>query len=323
LAVGKHEVTASACRTQAEAWIVKTLILINASAGTAAQFTGLDLSDRVARAAAAAAFPADVRQVSPRELKDALHAARRAQRPLVIAGGDGSVSTAVQFLAGTGIPLGVIPLGTYNLLGHDLGMAADIDEAMRQLAQAREIQIDLGRMRDRYFHTLAGLGFFSRVARQRAHFREQLQQLPGAKVIGAAMAAVRSLTRSGSLDVQIDNGHERRFFRSPAILVTNNRFEGAAWHRQHLDGGMLELHVARGDVPFPLLRGGLAAVLGSWRESQDIVSMAGTEFTLSFRRPRVFLSLDGEVKRPRTPLRFELLPRALTVLAAPVVSSSL
>jgi diacylglycerol kinase family enzyme len=73
--------------------------------------------------------------------------------------------------------------------------------------------------------------------------------------------------------------------------------------------------VVRGEVPFALLRGGVAAMTGSWRESGEIATWSTPALTLSFRRPRVFLSLDGEVKRPRTPLRFEIAPKALTVLA--------
>ena len=292
-------------------------VLINALAGTAAEFSGQDLPGRIAKAMADVGFAADLEEVRPPDLTAALAKARQRDQPVIVAGGDGSVSAAVQVFAGSGLPLGVIPLGTYNLLGQDLGMSADIEESVRRLADARHMQVDLGRMRQRYFHTLAGLGFFSRVARQRAQIRERLHQVPGAKVIGATMAAVKSLTTSGNLEIEIDDGRDKRSFRSPAILITNNLFEGTAWRRTRLDGGMLELNVARGDVAFALLRGGLAAVLGSWRQSEGIVSLTGQQFTLSFRRPRLFLSLDGEVRRVRTPLHFELLPRALTVLAAP------
>jgi diacylglycerol kinase family enzyme len=295
---------------------VRPRVLINALAGTAAEFAGQNLPGRIAKALAEAGFAADPEEVRPQDLTSALMKARQLDQPVIIAGGDGSVSSAVQVFAGTGIPLGVIPLGTYNLLGQDLGMPTEIEQAVQRLANARPVQIDLGRMRQRYFHTLAGLGFFSRVARQRAQLRERLHAVPGAKIIGAAVAAAKSFTRGGNLDVEIDDGRGRRSFRSPAILITNNLFEGTGWRRTRLDGGVLELNVARGDVPFPLLRGGLAAVLGSWRQSEDIVTLTASQFTLSFRRPRLFLSLDGEVKRVRTPLHFELVPRALTVLAA-------
>ena len=292
---------------------MKPLVLVNAAAGTAVQFIGEDLCARISRAFSEAGRPCEVHPIDPRGLSAALDQAAAERRPVVVAGGDGSVSAAVQRFAGTGIPLGVLPFGTYNLLANDLGMAGDLDEAVRQIAAAEERRIDLGKVGRRRFHTLGGLGYFSRVARQRAEVRKSIRN----KIVGAAVAAFRSLTRGGSLDVEIDDGTRRESFRTPAVLVTNNLMEADSWRRRRLDAGVLEVNVVRGDVPFPLLRGGLAAFMGSWRESAEIVTVTAPAVTLTFRRPRVFLSLDGEVTRPRTPLAFEILPRALTVLAAP------
>jgi diacylglycerol kinase family enzyme len=289
------------------------IVLVNASAGTAAEFAGEDVASRVSEAFKAAALEAEIVRIGPDGLAQALDEAAAAQRPVIMAGGDGSVSAAVQRFAATGIPLGVLPFGTYNLLAHDLGMSTDLGEAARQLASAKLRAIDLGQVGRRRFHTLGGLGFFSRVARQRAEIRKTLPN----RVIGAAVAAFRSLTTGGNLDVEIDGGSLKQSFRTPAILITNNLLEPGTWRRRRLDAGLFEINVVRGDVQFPLLRGGLAAWMGSWRDSTDIVSWTAPQVTLTFTRPRVFLSLDGEITRPRTPLRFEIVPRGLTVLAAP------
>lgn len=288
---------------------MKPIVLVNASAGTALQF-GEDLPQRIESLFSEGGVTADVRRVGPGSLIEALQSAKRADRPVIVAGGDGSVSAAIQLFAGTGTPLGVLPFGTYNLLGRDLGMSTEFEEAVRQLASAEERRIDLGKVGRRYFHTLAGFGFFSRVARQRAEVRKSIQS----KVIGAAVAAVRSLTRGGSLDVVIEGGRGPEELRTPAILITNNLLAGDTWRRPRLDAGVFEINVVRGEVPFALLRGGFAAMTGSWRESGEIATWTAPALTLSFRRPRVFLSLDGEVKRPRTPLHFEIAPKALTVL---------
>lgn len=297
---------------------MKPIVLVNASAGTVLQFDGEDLPARIGSLFAEAGVTADVRRVGPGTLMGALENAKRADRPVIVAGGDGSVSAAVQLFAGTGTPLGVLPFGTYNLLGRDLGMSTEYEAAILQLASAEERRVDLGKVGRRYFHTLAGFGFFSRVARQRAEVRKSVSS----KVVGAAVAAVRSLTRSGSLDVVIDGGRGPEEYRTPAILITNNLMESDTWRRPRLDSGMFEINVVRGEIPFALLRGGFAAMTGSWRESADIATWSTPAVTLSFRRPRVFLSLDGEVKRPRTPLRFEIAPKTLTVLAPPTTEEA-
>lgn len=290
------------------------IVLVNSSAGTAVQFSARALCARIGRAFDEAGRPCEVRRIDPSGLAAALDSAVEARRPVVVAGGDGSVAAAVQRFAGTGIPLGVLPLGTYNLLAQDLGMSSDLDEAVRQLASAEERRIDLGKVgRKRLFHTLGGLGYFSRVARQRAEIRKTIPN----RLIGAAVAAFRSLTTGGNLDVEIEADGRREMFRTPAVLVTNNLVDPGSWRRGRLDRGMLEINVVRGDIALPLLRGGFAALMGSWRESAEVVTWQAPRITLNFRRPRVFLNLDGELIRPRTPLHFEIVPGALTVLAAP------
>src|SRR5215204_5619046 len=135
---------------------MKPIVLVNASAGTAAQFGEDDVTDHVARAFRDAGIAGEIIRVGPDGLGDALTAAAAEQRPVIVAGGDGSVSAAVQRFAGTGIPLGVLPFGTYNLLAQDLGMSTELEEAVRQLAGADERRIDLGQVGRRRFHTLGG-----------------------------------------------------------------------------------------------------------------------------------------------------------------------
>src|SRR5919107_1552006 len=139
---------------------MKPIVLVNASAGTAAQFTGEDVASRVCQAFRSAGLEAENVPVAP--------------------GGPGQGP----------------------------------DEAARQLAGAQERAIDLGRVGRRRFHTLGGLGFFSRVARQRAEIRKTLPN----RVIGAAVAAFRSLTTGGNLEIEIDDGSRRQSFRTPAVL---------------------------------------------------------------------------------------------------------
>ncbi len=78
---------------------------------------------------------------------------------LVIAGGDGTINESVQGLAGTDISLGVIPLGTGNdlvkMLDLPKGIPAQVDVALK----GRVRDFDLGRINDRYFINVVGIGF--------------------------------------------------------------------------------------------------------------------------------------------------------------------
>lgn len=79
---------------------------------------------------------------------------------LVIAcGGDGTVRACADGLAGSGVPLGIIPSGTGNLLARNLGVPLDAAEALKVALHGRDRLIDLGRVDDQRFAVMAGIGF--------------------------------------------------------------------------------------------------------------------------------------------------------------------
>ena len=79
---------------------------------------------------------------------------------LVVCGGDGMVHLAIQALAGTGIPLGLIPAGTGNDVARYLGLPRkDPVAAADRIVASKRRTIDLARSGDRYFLTVMAAGF--------------------------------------------------------------------------------------------------------------------------------------------------------------------
>jgi diacylglycerol kinase (ATP) len=63
---------------------------------------------------------------------------------VVAAGGDGTVSEGARALAGRGIPLGILPLGTANNIASSLGICGPIDALVGSWDIARRRPLDLG-----------------------------------------------------------------------------------------------------------------------------------------------------------------------------------
>jgi len=117
---------------------------------------------------------------------------------VVTAGGDGSVRLAANSLAGTLMPLAIVPLGTGNLLAATLGVSRDPFAAAARLAHAQPMTIDTGLLetgdlRER-FTVAAGVGFDARVMRATdpaskkrfgvlAYFATVLRMLPSLPVV--------------------------------------------------------------------------------------------------------------------------------------------
>ena len=88
---------------------------------------------------------------------------------VAVAGGAGTVHLALQVLAGTGIPLGIIPAGTGNDLAAAAGLRElDVAAAADTIADGRTRRIDLARVTradgsTEYFGSVLASGFDSRV----------------------------------------------------------------------------------------------------------------------------------------------------------------
>jgi YegS/Rv2252/BmrU family lipid kinase len=91
-------------------------------------------------------------------------AAVAAQVDLLLAsGGDGTITACAAAVAGTGIPLAVLPAGTGNLLARNLGLPLELDEALLVALTGTNRQLDVGCANDRAFLVMAGVGFDARI----------------------------------------------------------------------------------------------------------------------------------------------------------------
>ena len=73
-------------------------------------------------------------------------------------GGDGLVQRCIDVLAGSDVPLAVLPAGTSNLLATNLGLPLEIEEAVAVGLHGERRKIDVGRLNDERFAVMAGSG---------------------------------------------------------------------------------------------------------------------------------------------------------------------
>ena len=82
---------------------------------------------------------------------------------VVAAGGDGTINEVINGLAGSGVPLAILPLGTANVLAREIGLAADPDRVAETITQGVPRPISLGRVtseagQGHCFSLMAGAG---------------------------------------------------------------------------------------------------------------------------------------------------------------------
>jgi diacylglycerol kinase family enzyme len=229
------------------------------------------------------------------------------------AGGHGTVSTVASIAVEAHLPLGVLPLGTLNHFAHDVGIAPDLETAIRTLKCGRIVTVDVGEVNGRTFLNNSSVGLYPRLVWE----REQEERRGRRKWTAMALAAVRVWRQYRRITVAVGGHGHRRHVRTPFVFIGNNEYAitGARIDsRARLDAGRLQLCMApdasRGQmaaIVMSALAGRLAAVGG-------FESVLATDLTIEGRRHYLGVSLDGEVTVMESPLRYRTRPRALSVI---------
>ena len=232
------------------------------------------------------------------------------------AGGDGTVRACAEALAGSGVPMAIVPLGTANLTARALGVPARPDRAIEAGFGGRDRAIDLGHLTrvegagGTWFAAMAGIGLDATVV---AAAGAQLKQRFGWAAYAAA--GMRKLTTpSHEFTVRLDDDEPLRR-RARSVVVANAGL---------LPGGFTLLPGASLDDG--LLDVGILAPSGAW----DWIRLAGRLLARDRRQDRALQRLqarrvqvsadgvlprqvDGEIVPPGRALSVSVCPRALVV----------
>jgi diacylglycerol kinase family enzyme len=234
---------------------------------------------------------------------------------IVAGGGDGTINLVAAGMVDKEATLGVLPLGTLNHFARDLGIAFDIDAAVRVIAENHSVVVDAGEVNGRIFLNNSSMGLYPRIVADREHARKHLGLGKWPALARATWLALRDPYSFNAI-VCVDGKDLQR--RTPFIFVGNNSYvlEGfGIGQRARLDAGVLSLYVLRSKSTMGLLWLGFRALLGIGSQRRDFDSLEATEFHVESQHPNIEVATDGELADLPTPVRYRIRPGALRVLA--------
>jgi diacylglycerol kinase family enzyme len=255
-------------------------LLVNTSAGTT--------SPRLARRLAAELPHATVVETDAgQDIKAQLRGAAATARILGVAGGDGTVSAASAAAVEAGVPLLVIPAGTFNHFATDLGVRSARD-AVAALRAGEAVLVDVGIAGRRPFINTSSTGVYAELVRA----RQRLEGRLGRRL--AEVAALVQVLRGGQPHELMLDGRHRRLW---LYFAGNCRYEPAGMapvYRPDLSDGRLDIRVvdagvlARSRLVAAVVTGtlGRSRVYHSWQAASAEIQPAGSG--------PIWLSLDGE-----------------------------
>jgi diacylglycerol kinase family enzyme len=301
--------------------------LLNETAGTVKRHPSDALPEALTSAFARRGVSVDLEFVPSSQLGTAAERARdRAARGeidgVVVGGGDGTISTVAGVLAGTEVPLGVLPLGTLNHFAKDLCIPLALDGAVEVICAGATRQVDVAEVNGQVFVNNSSVGIYPYMVLDRERRRSKHGQ---AKWIATFLAVLRTLRYLPRRRLSICAEDWAEPCRTPCLFIGNNAYSlvgSSLGKRERLDQGELCLCVARSESRLTLIWLALKSAFGLVNEARDLRILNIRRAEIHSRTSRLLVALDGEVSIQRPPLLYRIRDRALRVFVPPLAEDN-
>ncbi|MCT8997164.1 lipid kinase [Chelativorans intermedius] len=228
---------------------------------------------------------------------------------VVVCGGDGSVSSAAMAVMESGLPMGIIPMGTANDLARTLAIPMDLQEAAEVIVKGRTRRIDMGTVNGHAFFNVASIGLSTKLAQG---LDPALKRRFGR--LGYALAAIKVLAGASRFRARIAEKGQVTEVETYQIAVGNGRHYGGGnvvEETAEIDDGHLDLYSLEMSNLWKLalmIRSFRSGRHGAWKE---VRTARCVEFDIETKAPMP-VNADGEIVTS-TPAHFKVHPRAISV----------
>jgi len=215
----------------------------------------------------------------------------------------------VNGLAKSKTALGIIPSGTENVLAQELKIPRNnFLKAAKVILKGKKKRIDLGKVKNKYFVFVCGVGFDAHVAKKVDPFIK--------KILGATaypLTALKEIFKYKPAHITLEaNG---KVYGGTFVIVGNTKLYGARLFftpKAKIDDGLLDFCIMKNTDLFSVLKYGLGAKIGQVDKFADAEYVQAKEAVIKADRP-VLIHTDAE-SVGKTPVKIKVVPLALDVL---------
>lgn len=206
---------------------------------------------------------------------------------IIVGGGDGSLSSSVDFLVDTDTVFALLPLGTANSFARSVGIPLDLNGAVDVILNGQVRRVDLGMIDEDYYANCAAIGLAPLIAETVPHW---LKRWFGR--IGYLSWAAVSLARFKPFVLHVD-GEE---VKAVEVRIANGPFQGGTEVVDDADvmSGDIVVQVVIGTTRAALLWSWFASTMRLPHRKQTTREFRGTSIQIQ-TEPPLPISIDGEI----------------------------
>ena len=226
---------------------------------------------------------------------------------VVVGGGDGTVSEVAKGLIHAPIPLGIVPIGTYNNIARSLNLPTDVAEACSVLAHGQIKSIDVGQANGKdYFFEAAGVGLDAALF----PLGEEIKGGRWGRMLQAARLAI--LYEPQRISIHLDrpisearsqpparrqavSSHRELRFKALLVVIANGPYYGTGFTvvpDAIMDDGLLTVSVFRNFSKWELIRHFWSISRGQYNYSPKIETYKVAEVRLT-SKAKLPVHIDG------------------------------
>jgi len=245
----------------------------------------------------------------------ARQAAEEGYKLVVAMGGDGTsheVANGLLSSTNSEVALGLIPIGTGNDFAGMFNTPTDLTQVARRLCEGKTSLIDVGRVNDRYFVNVVGVGFDALASIESLKIQSLLSGLPL-----YLLAVLITLRQYEVPHITADLDGEKVSMTMTMLCVANGKREGGGFliaPDAENDDGLFDICLARGLGRLGILRL-LPEVIKGTHVDKEPVTMARAKRVIVDSPDPLPVHADGEIiYTDAHHLEIEIIPRRLRVI---------
>ena len=233
---------------------------------------------------------------------------------VVAAGGDGTLNAVASKLMGTDIPMGILPLGTFNYVARVLNIPLDLLDAAKAIGEGQPRSVHVAQLNQHIYLNNASLGLYPLFIQKREQFNKHFGRFPLHAYTSALGVLIRD-RKELKLEVEVDG--QRYPVKTPLIFFGNNQLQLAEMKLRIAEaaeaGKVAGVVVAKSDKR-TLFKTLWQLIKGNLDQASDVYSFAADEVIVHSKRNKLTVAVDGEIVTMTPPLKITVRKHALNIM---------